>query len=288
MKYTTAFSMLFTFPAIHAVTLPRSEHDGMLQRNFKNVLQDKPVKTRVVRSPQGPASNPGEFTNVGLSNSNPANQNGGSGSNSNAGSNYVPQPVMDDSSTGPTTTTPEMGSISSGPAQPEISSGRHHPRPTGHHTSHRPRPTGHHRHRNGTGIYIGNPELIEVELEVEPDGEVVVEETLWQFNGTGWNSTEVPLPSNSVIGTLVPVPMRTSTPVKPPQPASTDNAGAERNIVRPGFTGPEARLASHEMTSNEIANDGTGANQLSNVNGHNMVVSRREAEPKKRWLRGIV
>jgi len=290
MKSSTAFSFLFALPAIQAATLSRSQHDSMLERNFKNVLQEDTSKARLVaRSPQGPASNPGEFTNVGLSNSNPANQEGATNSGSNAGSDYVPVPVMDP--------------VAVDPAMPSGATGvRHHHRPSGR----LPRPTGRpHNHHNGTGRWRQNhePEVVEVDMEVEPDGKVAVEETLWTFNGTGWNSTNIPLPSGSIVGTVFPAPMATGvvpgaqsmgSPVPTSMmmssggpdsmgPTSTGQAsmGAvstgspsfQNSQIRPGFTGPGERMTANEMTRNEVAADGTGM-ETGGMGG------------KRRWLSG--
>ena len=266
MKSSTAFSILFLLPAIQAASLQRSQQDGMLRRNFKNVLQEDASSPHVARSPQGPSSNPGEFTNVGLSNSNPANQGGESNSGSDSGSGFVPEPVMDSpSSISSSPTVDDTSSSVSGMPTGYVRSG-YPPMATGHH---------HHRHHNKTR------ELLEVETEVEPDGEIVVEETLWQFNGTGWNSTNIPLPSGSVIGTLVPGP--TGTGYARPTGSGYADAGRFRG---PGFTGPGER-----MTANEIAADGTGADQMgpSGVESAGASGMEKREEPKdKRWLSGLI
>ena len=282
MKSSVPFSVLLVLPAIQAATLPRSQHDSMLERNFKNVLSEEPSKRLTARSPQGPASNPGEFTNVGLSNSNPQNQNGGtSSSGSGSGSNYVPEPMMDSQissasipSAPDATLSGVLGEIFVRPDEPYPPQPIRHPyRPFPFPLSGGPLPTGrHHRpHHNRTGYYPPNrvPPIVEVDLDIEPDGEIALNETVWRFNGTGWNTTHVPLPSGGVVGTVLPVPVP-SLPMasvgvgRPRETGSSSSSGSsnpgfENGVIRPGFTGPRERLSVDSMTRAEIAADGTGA-----------------------------
>lgn len=311
MKSSAAFSALFVFPAVQALSLPRSQHDGMLRRNFKNVLHHDAPKVHVARSPQGPASNPGEFTNVGLSNVNPENQEGesGSGTGSGAGSAYIPEPTsemeaswMTDTEGGSNTAPSAQAAISSGGSLSEYlpvysyehTGGSCYAGPTGTGTAWPPPPTGGpHPCHNETGLYghsdvdgLSEADILEVEMEVEPDGEVIVEETLWQFNGTGWNSTDIPLPSGSLIGTLIPVPTRTGSA---PTSTGTGKPGFENGgLIRPGFTGPGARLTADEMTRNEIAADGTGMEQVGVMTEDDVGMTKRGDLKEKRWLSGWI
>jgi len=326
MRSSTAFSMLLFLAGTEALP-QRSTHDSLLVRNFKNVLSGEEKAALAKRDPQGPASNPGEFTNVGLSNSNPNNfvpQMGGDGNSqsatitasatlssasqtSSSSINYfsfsygdggpgfqsafpvLPAPDPDGSNGVPD----PMDLPSSTPSSSMTSSRHHHhtgsdpPRTTGHHVrpcksgvsgvSCLPEPTGHHRHHNGTGrahqrLHEGEA-FVETEADMGPGDVVTLHETLWQYDGTGWNHTDIPLPSGTI--TMLPVPPSTAsgaggtgtgTPVMDMNggavpidngfggPAFMDNA------PRPGFVGPR----------DEGSNEGAGI-----------------MKEKRAWLSGI-
>ena len=99
MKSLATLSLLFLLPSIHAAALPHligselESTSSSLKREASGKLvprsphpaasmtddpsldpSSKVMKDLSARSPQGPASNPGEFTDVGLSRYNPANR----------------------------------------------------------------------------------------------------------------------------------------------------------------------------------------------------------------------
>ena len=144
---------------------------------------------------------------------------------------------------------------------------------------------GHHRHRNETRPHHDKSNgVVEVDMEIQPDGEVDISETLWQFNGTGWNSTNIPLPSGTVIGTLVPMATggySVSTGGGAALPTGTGAPGFENGNVKPGFTGPR-----EDLSTMEIANDGTGRAEYEKRDV-DVGMKREVSGERKRWLSGI-
>lgn len=257
MKSTLAMSLLALLPSIQAATIPKHQHDEMLQRNFKNVIQDDPSEKLFKRTPQGPASNPGEFTNVGLPNFNP-NEDG----NTNDGNGFIPEPMLDPnfdpkaSSSLPSdaiiTPAPSSGDplfrapYTFGPPLPGLEPASDRPYYTNpHHTGtrpHHPHRTGDswsHPHRNHTHIHPSPPEhLLEVDVDVDRSGQVEIEETRWDYNFK--NGTWKPTGIMTVTGTI-PMPIMTGLygtgTGSAPMPIET---GGDRFMGGPplGFLGP--------------------------------------------------
>lgn len=116
-----------------------------------------------------------------------------------------------------------------------------------------PEPTGHHRHHNGTGRWHHGPEVddefVETEMDMGPGDVVTVHETLWQYNGTGWNHTDIPLPSGTI--TLPPTTASGAVGTGTGMPMMGMDGGEVLidngfggpafmfNAPRPGFVGPK-------------------------------------------------
>lgn len=336
MKSSTALSILLFLAGTEALP-QRSTHDGLLERNFKNVFSDQDKAALAKRDPQGPASNPGEFTNVGLSNVNPANyvpQMGGNGMSQSASdasqsatitySASLPSGTPESSSAidyqsstydfysdgGPafesaypmsppaipydySYVSPPDNPPSTTPSASMTSRRRHHhhtgtggPRPTGHYYppcrtgdsegSCIPEPTGHHRHHNETGRWHHGPdvgdEFVETEMDVGPGDVVTVHETLWQYNGTGWNHTDIPLPSGTV--TLPPSTASGGTAVTGTGMPMMDMNDGEVPIDN-GFAGPAFMFDAPRPGF-------VGPKEGEKPNGGDAVM-----KGKRRWLSGI-
>jgi len=116
-----------------------------------------------------------------------------------------------------------------------------------------PEPTGHHRHHNGTGRWHHGPEVgdefVETEMDMGPGDVVTVHETLWQYNGTGWNHTDIPLPSGTItlppttasgaVGTGTGMPMMGMDGGEVPIDNGFGGPAFMFNAPRPGFVGPK-------------------------------------------------